>query len=128
MNETKTIDVLDVKGKKAGSAELPGDLFDVNTNIPLIHQVVVAQLAAARQAPTLRRPVAKSLVAARSRGARRAPVVLVRVRLVHRSGSVAAPFTVRSRVPMLSAPPRRWWPLLCVGPCLIWLATTASSS
>ena len=49
MNETKTIDVLDVKGKKAGSAELPGDLFDVNTNIPLIHQVVVAQLAAARQ-------------------------------------------------------------------------------
>mgnify|MGYP002652995461 CR=1 FL=1 len=49
MNETKTIDVLDVKGKKAGSAELPGDVFDVNTNIPLIHQVVVAQLAAARQ-------------------------------------------------------------------------------
>src|SRR5947199_9314898 len=49
MNETKTIDVLDVKGKKAGSAELPGDLFDVNTNIPLMHQVVVAQLAAARQ-------------------------------------------------------------------------------
>ena len=40
MNETKTIDVLDVKGKKAGSAELPGDLFDVNTNIPLIHQVL----------------------------------------------------------------------------------------
>ncbi|WCC79546.1 50S ribosomal protein L4 [Cutibacterium equinum] len=49
MNETKTIDVLDVKGKKAGSAELPGDVFDANTNIPLIHQVVVAQLAAARQ-------------------------------------------------------------------------------
>ena len=49
MNETKTIDVLDVKGKKAGSAELPGDVFDANTNIPLIHQVVIAQLAAARQ-------------------------------------------------------------------------------
>jgi large subunit ribosomal protein L4 len=28
---------------------LPGELFDVPTNIPLIHQVVVAQLAAARQ-------------------------------------------------------------------------------
>ena len=49
MNETKTIDVLDVKGKKAGSAELPGDVFAANTNIPLIHQVVIAQLAAARQ-------------------------------------------------------------------------------
>ncbi|MGL4832144.1 MAG: 50S ribosomal protein L4 [Propionibacteriaceae bacterium] len=40
---------MDVKGKKAGSAELPAELFDVQTNIPLIHQVVVAQLAAARQ-------------------------------------------------------------------------------
>lgn len=29
--------------------ELPVDLFDVQTNIPLIHQVVVAQQAAARQ-------------------------------------------------------------------------------
>jgi large subunit ribosomal protein L4 len=36
-------------GKKAGSVELPAALFDVKTNIPLIHQVVVAQRAAARQ-------------------------------------------------------------------------------
>ncbi|RUQ98879.1 50S ribosomal protein L4 [Labedella endophytica] len=43
------LDVLDTAGKKAGSVELPSDLFDVQTNIPLIHQVVVAQLAAARQ-------------------------------------------------------------------------------
>ncbi|WP_295952651.1 50S ribosomal protein L4 [uncultured Xanthomonas sp.] len=32
-----------------GSVELPADLFDVQTNVPLLHQVVVAQLAAARQ-------------------------------------------------------------------------------
>jgi large subunit ribosomal protein L4 len=44
-----TLDVLDVKGKKAGSVELPSEVFDVQTNVPLIHQVVVAQLAAARQ-------------------------------------------------------------------------------
>jgi len=44
-----SIDVLDVKGAKAGSVDLPAELFDVQTNIPLIHQVVVAQLAAARQ-------------------------------------------------------------------------------
>jgi len=52
-----SIDVLDVKGKKSGSVELPENLFDVQTNIPLIHQVVVAQLAAARQGThnTLRR-------------------------------------------------------------------------
>ncbi|MEI2766230.1 MAG: 50S ribosomal protein L4 [Dermatophilaceae bacterium] len=29
--------------------DLPGDIFDVQTNVPLIHQVVGAQLAAARQ-------------------------------------------------------------------------------
>ena len=43
------IDVLDAQGGKTGTAELPAELFDVTANIPLIHQVVVAQLAAARQ-------------------------------------------------------------------------------
>jgi large subunit ribosomal protein L4 len=33
----------------AGTVELPAEIFDAKTNIPLIHQVVVAQLAAARQ-------------------------------------------------------------------------------
>ena len=46
---TATLDVLDTKGKKSGTVELPAELFDVQTNVPLIHQVVVAQLAAARQ-------------------------------------------------------------------------------
>jgi large subunit ribosomal protein L4 len=49
MSETRTVDVFDVKGAKAGTAELPAELFDVPANIPLIHQVVTAQLAAARQ-------------------------------------------------------------------------------
>jgi large subunit ribosomal protein L4 len=47
-----SVDVVVVKGDKVskkGSAELPAELFDVQVNIPLIHQVVVAQLAAARQ-------------------------------------------------------------------------------
>ena len=43
------VDVLDVKGNKAGSFELDKNLFDVNISVPLVHQVVVAQLAAARQ-------------------------------------------------------------------------------
>jgi len=49
MANATTVDVIDLKGKKAGTAELPADLFDVDVNVPLIHQVVVAQLAAARQ-------------------------------------------------------------------------------
>ena len=44
-----TVDVLDQTGKKSGSLELPAEVFDVVTNVPLMHQVVVAQLAAARQ-------------------------------------------------------------------------------
>ncbi|MCS6711243.1 50S ribosomal protein L4 [Brachybacterium sp. EF45031] len=44
-----TVDVLDPAGKKSGTAELPASIFDAQTNVPLIHQVVVAQLAAARQ-------------------------------------------------------------------------------
>ena len=37
----ETISIVDV--------DLPAEIFDVQTNIPLIHQVVTAQLAAARQ-------------------------------------------------------------------------------
>ncbi|NRD26683.1 50S ribosomal protein L4 [Frigoribacterium sp. VKM Ac-2836] len=44
-----SVDVVDAKGKKTSTVELPVELFDVVTNVPLIHQVVVAQQAAARQ-------------------------------------------------------------------------------
>ncbi|MFI7021516.1 50S ribosomal protein L4 [Micromonospora sp. NPDC049900] len=44
-----TVDVLNTEGAKSGSVELPADIFDVQANVPLMHQVVVAQLAAARQ-------------------------------------------------------------------------------
>src|SRR5438874_10539416 len=44
-----TVDIKTPAGKKDGSVELPAEIFDVQANIPLLHQVVVAQLAAARQ-------------------------------------------------------------------------------
>jgi large subunit ribosomal protein L4 len=44
-----SLNVVDAAGKKTGTVDLPADLFDVQTNVPLLHQVVVAQLAAARQ-------------------------------------------------------------------------------
>jgi large subunit ribosomal protein L4 len=49
VSNKQSLDVLDAKGKKTGSVDLPATVFDVQTNIPLIHQVVTAQLAAARQ-------------------------------------------------------------------------------
>src|SRR5690625_3492084 len=44
-----TVDVTDPDGSTNGTVNLPASIFDVVTNVPLIHQVVVAQLAAARQ-------------------------------------------------------------------------------
>jgi len=44
-----TINVQSPQGDLARTVELPESVFDVQVNIPLIHQVVVAQLAAARQ-------------------------------------------------------------------------------
>lgn len=44
-----SLNVVDAAGKKTGTVDLPAELFDVQTNVPLLHQVVVAQLAAARQ-------------------------------------------------------------------------------
>ena len=43
------IEIRTPAGKASGSVELPAEIFDVQVNVPLIHQVVVAQLAAARQ-------------------------------------------------------------------------------
>ena len=49
-----TLNVTDVKGQADGTVEAPAEIFgisaeDVHAHIPLIHQVVIAQLAAARQ-------------------------------------------------------------------------------
>ena len=44
-----SLDVLDVKGEKIDTVDVPAIVFGIQTNVPLIHQVVVAQLAAARQ-------------------------------------------------------------------------------
>jgi large subunit ribosomal protein L4 len=44
-----TVNVQSPTGDLARSVELPDEIFDVQVNVPLLHQVVVAQLAAARQ-------------------------------------------------------------------------------
>src|SRR6188472_561524 len=48
-SKTVKIDVHTPAGKTDGSVELPAELFDVEPNIALMHQVVEAQRAAARQ-------------------------------------------------------------------------------
>ena len=43
-----TLDVRSAAGKKVGSRDLPAEIFEASVNVPLMHQVVVAGLAAAR--------------------------------------------------------------------------------
>jgi large subunit ribosomal protein L4 len=45
----RTVDVHTPSGGTDGQVELPAEIFDVQSNVPLMHQVVTAQLAAARQ-------------------------------------------------------------------------------
>jgi large subunit ribosomal protein L4 len=45
----RTVDVRTPAGSTSGSATLPGELFDAQASVALMHQVVNAQLAAARQ-------------------------------------------------------------------------------
>src|SRR3712207_5616853 len=45
----RQVDVRTPAGATSGSVTLPGELFDADANVSLMHQVVVAQLAAARQ-------------------------------------------------------------------------------
>lgn len=44
-----SVDVRTPEGRTERTVELPEHVFDVTANVPLMHQVVVAQLAAARQ-------------------------------------------------------------------------------
>lgn len=43
------VDVIGLDGAKVGSVDLPPEWFDADVNVPVMHQVVTAQLAAARQ-------------------------------------------------------------------------------
>jgi large subunit ribosomal protein L4 len=43
-----TVDVRNPAGKVVGTAELPEDIFGIEPNVPVMHQVVTAQLAHAR--------------------------------------------------------------------------------
>ncbi|MEX0988901.1 MAG: 50S ribosomal protein L4 [Actinomycetota bacterium] len=43
-----SVDVVDASGSKAGSTDLPADVFEADISVPLMHQVVVAAMAGQR--------------------------------------------------------------------------------
>ena len=102
-----TVDIKDVSGKKTGTFALPAEIFDVQVNIPLIHQVVTAQLAAARQGSHKAKNRGEVAVVVRSRSSRRELVALVRVRLVHQISVTVVLLMVQCHVFTTSAHRRR---------------------
>ena len=44
-----SVDLRDQAGKKSGTRELPAEIFEAQVNVPLMHQVVVAGMAAIRR-------------------------------------------------------------------------------
>ena len=62
-----TIDVINQERKKVGSVDLSDDVFAVKVNVPLVHQVLKAQLAGRRQG------TAKTKTKAEVRGGGRKP-------------------------------------------------------
>lgn len=62
-----TLDVIDQAKKKVGTIDLRDDVFSVDVNVPLVHQVLKAQLAGRRQG------TAKTKVKAEVRGGGKKP-------------------------------------------------------
>ena len=92
---------------KVLKVDLPAEIFDVQVNIPLIHQVVVAQQAAARQGTHATKTRADVRGGAPSRTGRRAPAAHVRVLSGRRSSLVVASCTAQRRATTASGPRRR---------------------
>ena len=103
-----TVDVRDAAGQEAGSVELDDAIFGIEPNVPVMHQVVTAQLAARRagtQSTKTRAEVARRRrQAVEAEGHRPGPPGLDPVA---RSGAAAAWPSGRSPAATPSAPPRR---------------------
>ena len=101
-------DIKNVEGQAAGQADLSDDVFGIEPNIPVIHQVVVCQDACLRQGTHSTKNRHVSPAAAASLGARRAPVVPARAPSALPSGPAAALSLAPPRVTTPSASTRRW--------------------
>lgn len=101
------VDVRTPAGKASGKVELPAEIFDVQVNIPLIHQVVVAQQAAARQGTHSTKTRAEVSGGGRKPYKQKAPAGRGKARSGRRNMLVVVWSTGRSRGITRSAPRRR---------------------
>ncbi len=118
-----TIPLRTVDGGSAGSIDLDESVFGIEPNVAVMHQVVTAQLAAARSGTQSTKTRAEVPAAARSRSSRRAQAGPARVRPGLPTGSAAAWPSGRSPVQLPSADPAEDGP---AGPALGPLRSGAS--
>lgn len=102
-----TLPVKEIGGKTNGTVELPAEIFGVTANIALMHQVVIAQLAAARQGTHSTKTRGEVSGGGKKPYRQKEPVAPVRARPVRRSSQAVAPCTAHSRATTASAPRRR---------------------
>ena len=93
-----SVKVTTAAGKSKGNVDLDEAFFDVEPNIPVMHQVVTAQLAARRAGTQSTKTRAEVRAAAPSRGARRAPAGPARLDPPRTGGVAASP---RPQAPQL---------------------------
>ena len=105
--EMTTITMKTATGGDGTSVELPDDIFGIEPNLAVLHQVVTASSRPSGPVRTARRHTPRSTVAARSRGARRAPAAPARARSARRSGGAVVWRTAPTRATTRSARPRR---------------------
>ena len=94
-------------GGSGASVDLPDEIFGIEPNVAVMHQVVTAQLAAKRAGTHSTKTAPRFAAAAPSRGARRAPAAPARARSARRSGAAVASRTALTRATTRSAHPRR---------------------
>ena len=102
-----SVTVKTTAGADAGSVDLDDALFGIEPNVPVMHQVVTAQLAAKRAGTQSTKTRAEVRAAAPSPGSRRAPVAPAPARPARRSGGAAAWPSAPSPVATTRRPPRR---------------------
>ena len=101
------VEVKDIAGKPTGTIDLPASIFDVQANVPLIHQVVVAQLELHVLELTKLKIVVRYPVVERNLSSKRELVVLVRVQLVHLTSVMVVLHMVQYLVSMTNAHQRK---------------------
>ena len=102
-----SVNVQDARRRRRGTVELDDDVFGIEPNVPVMHQVVTAQLPPAGRARRAPRPAPRCAAVAPSRAARRAPAAPARARSGRRTGPAAASPSARSPAATPSAPRRR---------------------